>query len=198
MRRVIDRNFPKSEKWDEADPVAIAFKEYLRKNLRRGKALGEFRNWFIMNNQETILDESRTAPLDLGFKILSEAYKVTGRDNATVAIVKVARKSTAKSQSRIMRVIVKRAFEKYIDENINSALAYWRTVNATIEITQYSTMSFRLEQLADGNFLPDVKKTQNGEIIIRKGILLELYKHGVTKDQVPNLKALAGLHERGL
>ena len=62
MRRVIDSNFPKSEKRNETDPVAIAFKEFLRKNLKRGKALGDFRNWFIMNNQETILDEARPAP----------------------------------------------------------------------------------------------------------------------------------------
>ena len=77
--RVIERNFPKSETWKENDPVALGFKEYLRMNLKRLKALGDFRNWFIMNNQELILDESRPLPLDLGFKILSEAYKAAGR-----------------------------------------------------------------------------------------------------------------------
>ena len=63
MRRIIERNFPQSETWKENDPAAIAFKEFLRMNLKRLKALGDFRNWFIYNNQELILDEARPPPL---------------------------------------------------------------------------------------------------------------------------------------
>ncbi len=39
------------------------------------------------------------------------------------------------------------------------------------------------------NLLPDIKRAQNKNIMIYRGILVELYKCGV--DQLPNLKALA-------
>jgi hypothetical protein len=41
--------------------------------------------------------------------------------------------------------------------------------------------------------LPYVKRSRNDEnkVIINTGILSELYKYGVTRDQLPNLKALA-------
>jgi hypothetical protein len=38
--------------------------------------------------------------------------------------------------------------------------------------------------------LPDVKRSPY-RVIIRRGILEELYKLGVSKDQLPNLQALA-------
>ena len=77
MRRVIARNFPQSEMWKENDPKAIEFKEFLRVNLPRLKAFGDFRNWWIMNNQNEILDEKRPDPLDLGLLILKSAFEHT-------------------------------------------------------------------------------------------------------------------------
>ena len=69
MRRVIDRNFPRSESHREDDEAAIKFKEFLRTDLGRLRDLGDFRNWFIMNNQELFLDEAkRPLPLDLRIK----------------------------------------------------------------------------------------------------------------------------------
>ncbi len=50
-------------------------------------------------------------------------------------------------------------------------------------------ISDRLVKLANSNLLPDVKGMNYG-VIIRKGILTELYKYGVTRDQLPNLRAL--------
>ena len=46
-------------------------------------------------------------------------------------------------------------------------------------------------KLIDSNLLPDIKRAQNKDMIIYRGILAELYKYGVTTDQLPNLKALA-------
>ena len=50
--------------------------------------------------------------------------------------------------------------------------------------------SSRLVKLIDSNLLPDIKRSPSKDIIIRKGLLVELYKHGVTREQLPNLKAL--------
>ena len=80
MRRIIDRSFPRSESKKEDDPDAIKFREFMRTDLKRLKALGDFRNWYIINHQAEILDEKRPAPLDLGYKILKEAYKMVGRE----------------------------------------------------------------------------------------------------------------------
>ena len=80
MKRILERYFPKSETWNDDNPKAIEFKGFIRINLKRLKALGDSRNWYIMNYQQEILDdESRPLPLDLGYKILEEAYKATGK-----------------------------------------------------------------------------------------------------------------------
>ena len=186
MRRVIERNFPQSETWKENDPVAIEFKEFLRKNLKRLKALGDFRNWFIVNNQELILDEARPPPLDLGFKILSEAYKAAGRIMPEWLSQRLPENQLEESIED-NSVIVKRAFEKYIDEVI---LSFWRLQENKPALPD--EISDRLVKLAKSNLLPDVKERKDKfGIIIRKGILTELYKQGVTRDQLPNLKALS-------
>ncbi|MFL6382853.1 MAG: hypothetical protein ACJ72S_16430, partial [Nitrososphaeraceae archaeon] len=51
----------------------------------------------------------------------------------------------------------------------------------------------RVANLLNGKKLPYMKRSRNDEniVIINTGILAELYKHGVTRDQLPNLKALA-------
>ena len=51
--------------------------------------------------------------------------------------------------------------------------------------------SLRLIKMIDSNLLPDIKGSPEGDIIIRKGLLVELHKCGVTREQLPNLKALA-------
>jgi len=52
-------------------------------------------------------------------------------------------------------------------------------------------VSARFQKLVDSKLLPDVRRMRNEDFIIRKGILGELYKCGVTRDQLPNLQALA-------
>ena len=153
--------------------------------MKRFKALGGFRNWYIMNNQETILEEARLPPLDLGFKILSEAYKSAGR---TIPEWLTSRLPENQLEESIEdnSVIVKRAFEKYIDEEFNHALSVWRIQEK--EPLLPDDISDRLVKLANSNLLPDVKGVNYG-VIIRKGILTELYKYGVTRDQLPNLRA---------
>jgi hypothetical protein len=52
-------------------------------------------------------------------------------------------------------------------------------------------ISDRLVKLVDSNLLADIKRAKNKNIIIHKGILVELYKYGLTNEQLPNLNALA-------
>ncbi len=191
MRKIIDRNFPQSESRKETDPVAVKFKEFLRMNLRRLQALGKFRNWFIMNNQEIFLDEARLPPLDLGFKILSEAYKITSRmmpEWLTYRIPETQLEESIEDNA----VIVKRALEQYIDEQVNRALPIWKLESGRDNDPELPReISMRLLKLAKSNLLPDVKSlNRDYKVIIRRGILVELHKH-ITRDQCPNLRSLA-------
>jgi hypothetical protein len=74
MRRIIDRNFSQSESCKKTDQMSIDFENFMRINFAKLKALGDFRNWFIMNNKELVLDKE-ISPLDLAGKILAEAYQ---------------------------------------------------------------------------------------------------------------------------
>ena len=192
MRRIIDRNFPISESHKEDDPVAMKFKEFLRTNLGRLRHLGEFRNWFIMNNQELFLDEAkRPLPLDLGLKILTAAYEMAGREMPKWFNMRLAECQLEESIED-NSVIVKRAFETYIDVNLRNALSYWQRTESSADLLLLrKETSLRLIKMIDSNLLPDIKRSSQEDIIIRKGLLVELQKCGVTREQLPNLKALA-------
>lgn len=193
MRRVIDRNFPRSESHTEDDPFAIKFREFLRTDLGRLRYLGEFRSWFIMNNQEIFLDETkRPQPLDLGLKILTAAYHMVGREMPKWFSTRLPECQLEESIGD-NSVVIKRAFETYIDVNFKNALSYWQRTEAPEDkaLPLPKETSLRLVKLMDSNLLPDIKRSRSGDIIIRKGILMELYKCGVTRDQLPNLRSLA-------
>ena len=74
-----------------------------------------------------------------------------------------------------------------------NALNFWQRSEASVDnvLALPKEISSRLVKLVDSNLLPDIKRAQNKNIIIYRGILVELYKCGVTNDQLPNLKALA-------
>jgi len=201
MRRVIARNHPQSESWMEDDPRAAEFKKFLGVNLPRLKALGDFRNWYIMNHQDAILNKKRPEPLDLGLIILRAAFDHAGIEIPSWLLEQRLAENQLEESMQDNDVIVKRAFEKYIDEQVNRALPIWRFGNMKgndVDVEDDgrafelpNDISDRLKKLAESNLLPDVKYTRNFEFIISKGIVTELYIHGVTRDQLPNLKALA-------
>jgi hypothetical protein len=74
----------------------------------------------------------------------------------------------------------------YISKNIIDGRNYY-------DLCFKSAVSNRVANLLDGKKLPYMKCGINdkNEITINTGILAELYKHGVTRDQLPNLKTLA-------
>ena len=98
----------------------------MRTDLKRLKGLGEFRNWYIVNHQEEILDEARPLALDLGLKILSEAYKAVGNKMPEWLKLRLPENQLQESIGD-NTVIVKRAFEKYIDESLNARFVILET-----------------------------------------------------------------------
>jgi hypothetical protein len=188
MRKVIDRNFARCESHKEDDPTAIKFKELLRTDLIRLGHLGDFRNWFVMNNQAIILDETRPLPLDLGLKIVTEAYTKTGRKMPELFKQRLPEKQLEESLGNAS-VIVKRAFETYIDTEFNRHLQFFKQQDPGLTLP--NSISDRFVKLIDSSLLSDAKRLEKSkDIILRNSILVELYKYGVTRDQLPNLRAL--------
>jgi hypothetical protein len=189
MRRVIDRSFQQSESYKETDPVAVEFMEFLRNNLDRLKPLGDFRNWFVMNNQEIILDK-KTKPLDLGLKILRACYEYIGTAEMLEWLESRLPESQLEDSLEDNKVIVKNAFETLITTTFKS---YSRIdVLDEDKLGKNLLTSDRFMTLLSLNLLPYAKLRRNkGDIIINKGILGELYKLGVKERQLPDLHALA-------
>lgn len=189
MRRVIERSFSQSESHKEDEQIAIEFKELLRINLDRLKHLGDFRNWFVIKNQHLILDDKKLTAMELGKKILIAAYEYAGLSMPDWFDKFLPENQLEESLSD-NKVDVKRAFEAYITNSFDRFLPLWRTENPELAGTKLPTeTSTRLTKLLDSNRLPDIKrhKTDKDTIIIYNGILEELYRLGVTKDQLPNL-----------
>jgi hypothetical protein len=190
MKRVIARYFPRSETIKENDPKSVEFKEFLRVNLPRCKALGDLRNWYVMNHQDEILDEKRAVPLDLGLNILKAAFEYAGIEIPTWLVNDRLPENQLEESMEDNDVIVKSAFEKYINEQVNKAMPIWRQKDNEFKLP--ADITDRLVELATDNLLPHVKySSRKFGIMITSGILNELYNHGVTGKQLPNLRALA-------
>ena len=88
------------------------------------------------------------------------------------------------------KAAVRSAFENMIIEKI-------KNLKGTNDLTNYSKSSDRFVNLVDNNMLPfakrlkDKDKSYTENIAIGSGILSEIYKYGVSKEQLSNLKALA-------
>src|SRR5437867_7140070 len=197
MKRTIVRYFSQSETRKDDDPQAVQFREIMRANMKRLKALGDFRNWYLMNNQKEILDEEVLPPLELGLKILKAAFATAGKDVPNWLLEKRLPEDQLEESIVDNDVIVNGAFEKYIIEHFSKGIQVWRQElldknNNEEKLDLPKSTTGRLEKLAKDNLIPHVKwaPLRHG-VIIRAGILTELYNHGVTQKQLPNLRALA-------
>src|SRR5919197_5222168 len=109
-----------------------------------------------------------------------------------MATNKTARAKPARGINSRYKVIIKRAFETYIDLNFKNALSYWYKENPEEEgLKLPKEITSRLAKLVDSNLLADIKRDRKtAETYITKGILVELYKYGLTPEQLPNLPAI--------
>jgi hypothetical protein len=191
MKRVIDRYFDKSESKKEDDPQAVEFRQFIATEFDKLYHLGDFRNWYIINHQDLILsaiNEESTPMLDLGMKILMAAYQYAGLPIPDWFSRRLAQNQLENSLVD-NKVAIKNAFETLINVNLKNFNKYDIFDQSHIQ----DAVSNRVFNLIDGKKLPYMKRSKKDQnrVIINTGILSELYKHGVTKDQLPNLKALA-------
>jgi hypothetical protein len=191
MKRIIDRYFDKSETRKESDPIAVEFRRFLTTELDKIFRFGEFRNWYIINHQDLILsavNDDKAEMLEVGFKILQAAYQYAGLE---IPDWFSRRLSQTQLEDSLVdnEVAIKNAFETLINVNLKAFNKYDIFEESDIK----KAVSNRVVNLLNGNKLSYMKRTRKDEnkIIINTGIINELYKHGVTKSQLPNLKALA-------
>jgi hypothetical protein len=191
MRRTITRNHPKNEMVSPDDPITKLFETFLNENLFKLKALGDFRNWYVINHQEIILGENKPKPLNIGLELLRAAYSYAGREGEIPEWLVSERIPETQLVESIQEsdVIIKSGLGKYINEQVIKAIPVWRQENPEFELPK--TITKRFIKLVKFDLLPDVKFNKNSEILISKGILIELYRHGVSKDQLTDLKSLA-------
>jgi hypothetical protein len=192
MKRIAARYFPDTETHFKDQQTAKDF-DGLLLHLDKLHALGQFRNKFVMdNNQQLILDKKLT-PFEKARKILIGAYEAAGMLAPCWLMTKQLEQKHLEESIEHNSVIVKCAFETYIDTNFRNALSLWQRTEAPEDnaLALPKEISSRLVKLVDSNLLADIKRAQNGNIIIHRGLLVELCKYGVTNDQLPNLKALA-------
>ncbi|MFL6315591.1 MAG: hypothetical protein ACJ73C_02480, partial [Nitrososphaeraceae archaeon] len=133
--------------------------------------------------------EDKMTLLDMGTKILAAAYQLVGL--AMPDWLKTRRLPQNQMETSFVdnSVAIKNAFESLINVNLKNFNMHDIFEESHIK----ESVSHRVANLLDGKKLPYMKRSRNDEnkVIINTGILSELYKYGVTRDQLPNLKALA-------
>ena len=127
--------------------------------------------------------------LDLGTKILAAAYQHVGL--AMPDWLKTRRLPQNQMESSFVdsMVAIKNAFETLINVNLKN----FNKLDKFEESDIKQSVANRVANLLDGRMLPYIKRSSSDDnkVLINTGILAELYKYGVTRDQLPNLKALA-------
>ena len=145
-----------------------------------------------MNHQDAVLSavrEEKMTLLDVGTEILSAAYQYAGMPMPQWLKTRRLPQNQMESSFVDNRVAIKNAFESLINVNLKNFNKHDIFEQSDIQ----DAVSNRVANLLDGKKLPYMKRSRNDQntVIINTGILNELHKHGVTRDQLPNLKALA-------
>jgi hypothetical protein len=190
MKRVAARYFPASETHFKDQQAAKDF-DALLLHLDKLHALGRFRNKFIMNNQQLILDRKLT-PFQKARKILIAAYEAVGMLVPCWLMRKQLDQNHLQESIADAKEAVLNAFETMIIDKM-------KNLKGIADLGTYKKTSERFDVLVSNNMLPFVKRIkQKGHtneytdrLAINSAILTELYKYGITKEQLSNLKALA-------
>lgn len=192
MKRLAARYFSEQEIYLKESPEAKAFDSVLTR-LDKLHVIGDFRNKYVMSskeNQHTILDR-QLRPFEKARKIIAAAYQHAGIEMPSW--LKTEQIEITGLQESIVdnKEAVLVAFESMIIDK-------FRALKGIIELTNgYKDATTRFKHLAQNELLPfaHILKTHGGfetdSIIINTGILGELWKYGISKEQLPTLKALA-------
>jgi hypothetical protein len=186
LKRVTVRYFGKEEIHFPDDRLAIEYKNFLAANLHRERALGHFRNKFIMDNQALILDK-RLTPFQKARMIWKAIYQSARLGMPDWLLNNQLEQTHMRESVEDSKGSIRSALESLIIEKCRSL------DNEILRTPGYETTD-RLVLLVDRKLVPYIKKLLSKDytyFLFYRPIILELRdRFGVTKDQLPNLKAL--------
>lgn len=190
-KRLAIRYFPDNEIHFKDAEDSKKF-DALLTNLNKLQALGDFRNKFIMENQDMILNKYMT-PFEKALKIIIAAYEQTGVTLPDWLLNGELVQNPLEETIGDNAVYIRHAFETYIQTNFRNALQIWQRTESPEDLALLpSKTDAILMKLLESNKLVDIKRRpSDGKIIIYRSLINELYKHEVNSEQLPNLRALA-------
>jgi len=197
VRRVIDKSFSQSEAHPESADKTKEFRLFAQTNFAKLAPIGAFRNWLVMNNQDSIFRAINDVNIDtftIGKNFWIYAYEYVGL-TAPEWLDKMLAIDQFENSIADTEVSVLNGFQSLINtclKNFTGTKHFDNQEDKEGAIIHALNMQERLKMVVESTLLPCIKEQKTTDkYMIDKGILQELYKHGVTHDQLPNLKAFA-------
>jgi hypothetical protein len=174
---------------------AIEYKKWLASNLKKLHVLGQFRNKFVMEHQDIILDTELT-PFEKSIRIWTAIYE--------------SNSSFGSNNKKLPEF-----FNKQLDEHqmadsiedrksdISNALQAWIVDKCSILdksddkiLNRYTDSSYRLAQLIDRKLVPYVRRDNDENVVFFRKIVIDLQndyglKHidlSILSDVIPNAR----------
>ncbi len=171
---------------------AKAYKIWLANNNKRSHTVGQFRNKFVMEHKDIILDTNLTA-FEKSMKIWTAIYESVGRRLPEFFNRKLEENQMQESiEDRISNI--SNALQAWIVDKCR-ALDTGSDDNKKI-LDEYKESSNRLVKLIDRNLIPYVKRDEKGNVVFFSQVINDLEKsYGMKElnlhslsDSIPNSK----------
>ncbi len=195
MKRLAVRHFPTSETHYKGSKEAVFYDTEILPNLSKLHVLGQFRNKFVMNNQDLILDKKLT-PFEKARIILKAIYEYAGNRQVPEWFNKELEQTLLEDSLSDSKEAIISAFETMVidkTKNLFGVKAF-----EPDEYTVCKSYYDRFDTLVSRDLLPFCKMAKGkttheltGDYAFGSGIVDELYRYGITSEQLPNLKAFS-------
>ena len=195
MKRLAVRHFPTSETHYKGSKEAVFYDTEILPNLSKLHVLGQFRNKFVMNNQDLILDKKLT-PFEKARIILKAIYEYAGNRQVPEWFNKELEQSQLEDSLSDSKEAIISAFETMVIDKTKNLFGV-----KAFEPDEYNVCKSyydRFDTLVSRDLLPFCKMAKGkttheltGDYAFGSGIVDELYRYGITSEQLPNLKAFS-------
>jgi hypothetical protein len=189
IKRVKTRHSTEKEIHFSDSPEAIEYKKWLAANIKRAYSLGRFRNKFVMEHQDIILDANLT-PFEKSRKIWAAIYESVGRKLPSF-IDKKLEEHQMQDSVEDRKVNVLNALEAWIVDRCRTLDTnrgeYGDGKGEKKILDQYQESINRLAELVRRNLIPYVKRDRDDKIIFFRQVTVELERFGVKQLDLPGL-----------
>ena len=198
MKRLAVRHFPTNETHSKGSKDAIFYDTEILPNLSKLHVLGQFRNKFILNNQQIILDK-RLTPLEKSRTILKAIYEYAGNRQVPGWFNKELEQTLLEDLISDSKEAIIRAFESMVIDKTKNLFGFKAFGPNEYDVCKSSCYD-RFDTLVSCELLPFCKKVKGkttheltDDYAFGSGTVDELYRYGITSEQLPNLKAFSDI-----